>query len=103
MRFNLAVRLVGIGLFILFKSCFLAIGIYAPAIIISVLSGIDIIWVVLITGILTTTYTLIGGMKALLWTDVPQLIRMLGGIFVIIAVAVKIGRTSCRERVCRYV
>ncbi len=87
-RFSLAVRLVGSSLFILFKSCFLAIGIYAPAIIISVLSGIDIIWVVLLTGIFTTAYTLIGGMKAVIWTDVPQLIIMLGGIFVIIAVAV---------------
>lgn len=87
-RFNLTVRLIGSGLFILFKSCFLAIGIYAPAIIISVLSGIDIIWVVLLTGVLTTTYTLVGGMKAVIWTDVPQLIIMLGGIFVIIAVAI---------------
>jgi len=86
-RFNLTVRLLGSGLFILFKSCFLAIGIYAPAIIISVLSGVDIIWVVLLTGLLTTAYTLIGGMKAVIWTDVPQLIIMLGGIFVIIAVA----------------
>jgi len=87
-RFNLMVRLVGSGLFILFKSCFLAISIYAPAIIISVLSGIDIIWVVLLTGILTTAYTLVGGMKAVIWTDVPQLLIMLVGIFVIIAVAV---------------
>ncbi|HMR19513.1 MAG TPA: sodium/solute symporter [Sphingobacterium sp.] len=87
-RFNLTIRLLGSGLFIVFKSCFLAIGIYAPAIIISVLSGIDIIWVVLLTGLFTTIYTMIGGMKAVIWTDVPQLLIMLGGIFVIIAVAV---------------
>lgn len=88
-RFNLTIRLLGSGLFILFKSCFLAIGIYAPAIIISVLTGVDIIWVVLLTGLFTTLYTMIGGMKAVIWTDVPQLIIMLGGIFVIIGVAVK--------------
>ncbi len=87
-RFNLTVRLVGSGLFILFKSCFLAIGIYAPAIIISVLSGIDMLWVILITGVLTTLYTVAGGMKAVIWTDVPQLFIMLGGIFVIIGVAI---------------
>lgn len=87
-RFNLTVRLVGSGLFILFKSCFLAVGIYAPAIIISVLTGVDIILIVLVTGILTTAYTMMGGMKAVIWTDVPQLVIMLGGIVVIIAVAI---------------
>lgn len=83
-RFNLTIRLIGSGLFIIFKCSFLAIGIYAPAIIISVLTGMDILLIVLLTGVLTTIYTLMGGMKAVIWTDVPQLIIMLGGIFVII-------------------
>ncbi len=87
-RFNLTVRLVGSGLFILFKSSFLAVGIYAPAIIISVLTGLDIILIVLVTGVLTTVYTMMGGMKAVIWTDVPQLLIMLGGIVVIITVAI---------------
>ncbi|TZF81873.1 sodium/solute symporter [Pedobacter sp. BS3] len=87
-RFNLTVRLVGSGLFILFKSCFLAVGIYAPAIILSTLTGLNIFWVVLITGIVTTLYTMAGGMKAVIWTDIPQLIIKFGSIFVIIGVAV---------------
>lgn len=84
MRFNLTIRLIGSALFILFKCCFLAIGIYAPAIILNVLTGIDIITIVLATGVLTTLYTLMGGMKAVIWTDVPQLIIMLGGVVAII-------------------
>lgn len=87
-RFSLTIRLLASGLFIAFKCCFLAIGIYAPAIILSVITGIGIIWIVLITGILTTLYTLMGGIKAVIWTDVPQLIIMLGGIFMIIGVGV---------------
>ncbi len=83
-RFNLTIRLIGSALFILFKCSFLAIGIYAPAIILSVLTGMDIIMIVLLTGVLTTIYTLMGGMKAVIWTDVPQLIIMLGGVFAII-------------------
>lgn len=83
-RFNLTIRLIGSALFILFKCCFLAVGIYAPAIILSVMTGMDIIIIVLLTGILTTLYTLMGGMKAVIWTDVPQLIIMLGGIFAVI-------------------
>src|SRR5690606_35401831 len=87
-RFNVTVRLLGSSLFILFKSCFLAVGIYAPAIIINQLTGIDIITIAILTGVITTLYTLAGGMKAVIWTDVPQLLIMLGGIFLVIAVAV---------------
>lgn len=83
-RFNLTIRLIGSGLFILFKCCFLAIGIYAPAIIIAVLTDMDILLIVALTGVLTTLYTLMGGMKAVIWTDVSQLVIMLGGIFLII-------------------
>lgn len=87
-RFNAVVRMLGSGLFILFKSSFLAVGIYAPAIIINQLTGMDIIVVAVLTGLITTIYTLVGGMKAVVWTDVPQLLIMLGGIFLIIVVAV---------------
>jgi SSS family transporter len=83
-RFSVTIRLIASALFILFKCCFLAIGIYAPAVILSVLTGMDILVIVLLTGVLTTLYTLLGGMKAVIWTDVPQLVIMLGGIFLII-------------------
>lgn len=87
-RFNPLLRLLASGLFIGFKCAFLAVGIYAPALVLSVLTGIDPLWIVLITGVVTTCYTLMGGLKAVIWTDVPQLLIMMGGIFVVIFVAV---------------
>lgn len=87
-RFNATVRMLGSGLFILFKSCFLAVGIYAPAIIINQLTDVNITAIIVLTGLVTTIYTLVGGIKAVVWTDVPQLIIMLGGIFLVIGVAV---------------
>lgn len=87
-RFNSTLRLLASGLFIGFKCAFLAVGIYAPALVLSVLTGIDPLWIVLATGVVTTCYTLMGGLKAVIWTDVPQLLIMMGGIFVVIFVAV---------------
>ncbi|SFC19458.1 transporter, SSS family [Parapedobacter composti] len=86
-RFSPMLRLLGSGLFLLFKCAFLAVGIYAPALVMSVLMGIDPLWIVLVTGVVTTGYTLLGGMKAVIWTDVPQLLIMMGGIFIVIFVA----------------
>src|SRR5690606_29891816 len=87
-RFSPTLRLLASGLFISFKCTFLAVGIYAPALVLSVLTGVDPLWIVLITGVVTTCYTLMGGLKAVIWTDVPQLLIMMGGIFVVIFVAI---------------
>jgi SSS family solute:Na+ symporter len=86
-RFNLYVRLIASGIFIVFKCCYLALAIYAPAIIIEMLSGISIMWIVLATGLITTLYTLLGGIKSVIWTDCLQLVILLAGIFVVISVA----------------
>ena len=86
-RFSLAVRLIGSGIFIIFKCCYLALAIYAPAIIIEMLTGISITWIILATGLITTLYTLLGGIKSVIWTDSLQLIVLLGGIFVVIGIA----------------
>src|SRR5690606_15731351 len=87
-RFSPVLRLLASGLFIGFKCAFLAVGIYAPALVLSVLTGVDPLWIVLVTGVVTTGYTLMGGLKAVIWTDVPQLLIMMGGIFVVIFIAV---------------
>ncbi|QEC52384.1 SSS family transporter [Anseongella ginsenosidimutans] len=88
-RFNLTIRLLGSGIFILFKCCYLALAIFAPAIVIEVLTGINLIWIVLITGAVTTLYTLLGGIKSVIWTDALQLVILLGGIFLVIGISVE--------------
>ena len=87
-RFNTAARLIASGIFLVFKCCYLAIAIYAPALIMEVVTGIDIIYIVLITGVATTLYTLLGGIKSVIWTDTLQLVIMLGGIFLVIGTVV---------------
>ena len=51
-------------------------------------TGLPLWFSILCTGVLTTTYTTLGGMKAVIWTDVMQFCVLMGGQFVILWVAV---------------
>ncbi|NXK15146.1 SC5A5 protein, partial [Herpetotheres cachinnans] len=58
--------------------------IYAPALILNQVTGLDIWASLLSTGAICTFYTTIGGMKAVIWTDVFQVFVMLSGFIAII-------------------
>jgi sodium-coupled monocarboxylate transporter 8/12 len=62
----------------------LACAIYIPAIAFKNFFGVSEIWCIVVIGILTTFYTLLGGMKAVIWTDFLQFIVMFGGLFLMI-------------------
>uniref|UniRef100_A0A2K5ZQA3 Solute carrier family 5 member 5 n=1 Tax=Mandrillus leucophaeus TaxID=9568 RepID=A0A2K5ZQA3_MANLE len=49
------------------------------------LTGLDIWASLLSTGIICTFYTAVGGMKAVVWTDVFQVVVMLSGFWVVLA------------------
>ena len=63
----------------------LALGavIYAPSIALSAILNIDLVVAVIIIGVLTTTYTMIGGVSAVIWTDVKQMIVILVGLLIV--------------------
>ena len=46
--------------------------------------GTALFLVIGVTGLVATIYTCIGGMRALIWTDVLQSVMLFGGVFVII-------------------
>lgn len=86
-RFSVQVRLLSSSLFILRVLLWLALATYAPALALEQVTGLPLWFSILCTGILTTTYTTLGGMKAVIWTDVMQFVVLLGGQFVILWVA----------------
>uniref|UniRef100_A0A8C6T536 Solute carrier family 5 member 5 n=1 Tax=Neogobius melanostomus TaxID=47308 RepID=A0A8C6T536_9GOBI len=57
--------------------------IYAPALILNEATGLNLWLSLLSTGIICTLYTTLGGMKAVIWTDVFQIIVMLSGFLAI--------------------
>lgn len=52
---------------------------YLVALALAPLTGWDIRTIILLTGILVTIYTLVGGIEAVIWTDVVQSIVLIGG------------------------
>lgn len=79
-RFDLKTRLLASGLFVLFKMAFLGIGIYAPSLVVAEITSLPL-WVIVITiGLVTTAYTMMGGMRAVIWTDSLQLVVLLAGL-----------------------
>lgn len=86
-RFSLSARLLASGLFIFRVSLWLAAATYAPALALKEVTGLPLWFTILCTGLVTTIYTMLGGMKAVIWTDVMQLVVLFGGQVVIMAVA----------------
>ncbi|XP_054458949.1 sodium/iodide cotransporter [Anoplopoma fimbria] len=83
LRFGRGMQLLGSIQFLVATLLYTGIVIYAPALILNQATGLNI-WVSLFsTGIICTLYTTLGGMKAVIWTDVFQIIVMLAGFMAI--------------------
>ena len=82
-RFSGVVRTVASASFILRVLLWLALATYAPALALEQATGLPLWFSILCTGMLTTCYTTFGGMKAVIWTDVMQLIVLFGGQIII--------------------
>jgi SSS family transporter len=88
-RFSVGVRTISSAMFILRVVIWLALATYAPALALQQVTGIPLWVTILLTGALTTVYTTLGGMKAVIWTDVMQFIVLAGGQVAILVVALR--------------
>lgn len=86
LRFDSRVRLLASILFVAWRLLWLGGVIYAPCKLLILAAGWQIPdWpVLLLLGFITTIYTVLGGMKAVVWTDVIQGMMMLGGVAIVI-------------------
>lgn len=66
--------------FVLFMVGRTAVILYLSSLLLTSFINIEIETLILIIGILTIVYTLMGGMEAVIWTDVMQSIIMIGGL-----------------------
>lgn len=78
-RYNLTVRWLGGFSFIIFQLGRIGIVLYLPAIALSLVTGIDIFTCIIAMGLISMFYTYIGGIEAVIWTDVIQVIVLMGG------------------------
>ena len=99
-RFSLACRLFASLSFVLLHLGRIAIVLYLPALALAAVSDIDVVTAILVIGVLCLIYTVIGGIKAVVWTDAIQaLVLMAGAIlcFVLAALRVEGGFAGMAE------
>ena len=99
MRFHPAIRMLASALCVLMQvGGRMSVVLFLPALAIATITGIDVVWSVLIMGICTIFYTTIGGMKAVIWTDFVQVVVMIGGaIFAIGFIVHTLGGSTVYE------
>ena len=86
-RFDLRVRTFASLLFLSLRAVYLGIVVYAPSLMLSVIARVPVSRSVLIIGLFTTLYTALGGMRAVIWTDVIQFCLVVTGLVAIISAA----------------
>ncbi|XP_005600187.1 sodium-dependent multivitamin transporter [Equus przewalskii] len=92
LRFNKAVRVCGTVTFIFQMVIYMGVVLYAPSLALNAVTGFDLWLSVLTLGIVCSVYTALGGLKAVIWTDVFQtLVMFLGQLSVIIVGSAKVG------------
>lgn len=80
-RYGTGIRVYAAASFIVLQLLRLATVLYLVSIPVASMTGFDVIWVMVVGGIFIGFYTVLGGIEAVIWTDVVQtIILLLGGI-----------------------
>ncbi len=85
-RFHPAIRMLASALCIIMQiGARMSVVLFLPALAIATITGISVVWSIMMMGVFTIIYTAMGGMKAVIWTDFVQVIVKMGGaIFAIL-------------------
>lgn len=85
-RFGLWARLFASGFYLLYQIARIGVVMYLMAVPMGVLFGWDIRTVILVTGVIVTAYSLVGGILAVIWADAIQAIILLVGAVLALAI-----------------
>jgi SSS family solute:Na+ symporter len=83
-RFDAKTRALTSFLFLISRGMSCGTIIAAPAVVFSAVFGWNIWWCVLLIGVPTTIYTMVGGVKAVTWVDVKQMVLIVGALLAIV-------------------
>ncbi|XP_034015229.1 solute carrier family 5 member 6 isoform X2 [Thalassophryne amazonica] len=89
LRFSKAVQICGTLTFIFQMVIYMGVCVYTPAFALNAVTGFKLWGAVLATGIVCTLYTTMGGLKAVIWTDVFQTVVMFVGQLAVIVVGIQ--------------
>ena len=88
-RFDVRVRSLAAGIFIVWRLGWMATAIYVPCLAITAATGgrIPLTETVIVLGCIVTLYTALGGVQAVIWNDVIQFCVRFGGLTAVVAIA----------------
>lgn len=86
LRFGLWARIYALVCYLLTQLARIGTILYLVALALAPLTGWSIPTIILVTGILVTIYTLVGGIEAVIWTDVAQSIVLIAGALLCVVV-----------------
>lgn len=94
-RLGLSVRMLGVGMFLSLRLVWMSLLVYLTARALTVMIGVSENWipaVVLVTGLVSVTYASLGGLRAVIITDLMQTILLFtGAVLVIVMVSIDFG------------
>ena len=85
-RFGAWARVYAVLCFLLTQLARIGTILYLVALAVEPLTGWDVRWIIIGTGLLIIVYTLIGGIEAVIWTDVIQSLVLTAGIVISLGV-----------------
>jgi SSS family transporter len=98
-RFDVSIRLLGSLAFVTFQLGRMGIVVLLPALALSAATGINVFVCIVLMGLLSTLYTVLGGIEAVIWTDVLQAIVLTGGALVALVIVISQLDGGVRELV----
>jgi SSS family solute:Na+ symporter len=82
-RFGVAARTLMAAIFLVGNIAYSGIMLYTTALVLQFITGIDVVAAILIIATVALIYTMLGGISAVIWTDVAQTGILLGGALII--------------------
>ena len=87
-RFDAKTRSFTALLFLLSRGMSCGTILAAPAVVFSAIFGLPLVWSVALIGLPTVIYTMIGGVQAVAWADVKQMVLIIVALLAVMAVLV---------------
>jgi len=87
-RFDAKTRALTAFLFLISRSMSLGVVLSAPAVVFAVMLGISVTQAVLLTAVPTITYTMFGGVQAVAWNDVKQIVLVVSALVAAVIVLI---------------
>lgn len=87
-RFNSGARLFAASVFVLYQLARMGLVLYLPSLALAAVTPLDTVTCILIMGVLSTVYTVMGGIEAVIWIEVAQAALLFGGGIVCMVLAI---------------